>query len=284
MKRNSLWPLKAYKNSEFLGSPEARPIRVLSEYLEPLRRFRQLGIRDTIIFFGSARTLPRASALRHLTRVESEAKRRAKLGRDLLGKFESAKIDLDMSRYYEEAVELSRLLTEWSLTLKEKHRFVVCSGGGPGIMEAANRGAKLAGGISIGLNIRLPFEQSPNKYITKALSFEFHYFFIRKFWFAYPGKALVVFPGGFGTLDELFEVLTLSQTGKIKKKMTVLVYGKDYWDKIIDFNAMCRFHTISQKDLKLLSFADTPRDAFNYLRAELTKNYLRGNKQNRGDA
>jgi len=180
-----------------------------------------------------------------------------------------------MSRYYEDAVELSRLLTKWSLSLSDNHRFVICSGGGPGIMEAANKGAKLAGGPSIGLNISLPFEQTSNKYITKELAFEFHYFFIRKFWFVYPGKALVIFPGGFGTLDELLEVLTLVQTKKIKKKMTVLIYGKEYWDQVLNFKSLVRMHTLLPKDLKLFNYANSPVEAFSYLKDQLTKNYIR---------
>ncbi len=185
-----------------------------------------------------------------------------------------AQIDLEMSRYYEDAVELARLLTKWSLSLSNKHRFVICSGGGPGIMEAANKGASLAGGQSIGLNISLPFEQASNRYITKELAFEFHYFFIRKFWFVYPGKALVIFPGGFGTLDELLEVLTLVQTKKIRKKMTILVYGEEYWDQVLNLDSLVRLHTLLPKDLKLFKYANSPLEAFNYLREELTKNYV----------
>jgi hypothetical protein len=179
-----------------------------------------------------------------------------------------------MSRYYEETVELARLMTQWSVKLDDQQRFVICSGGGPGIMEAANKGAIMGGGKSIGLNISLPFEQFANPYITKDLNFEFHYFFMRKFWFVYLAKALVVFPGGFGTMDELFEVLTLLQTGKTRKKMTVVLYGSDYWTKVIDFREMVRHGMISQEDLSLFKVLDTPESAFAYLRGELRKNYL----------
>ena len=274
MKESESWPLKAYKNPEFLGSPDARTVRILSEFLEPQRRFRQLGIRDTIVFFGSARAIPRSKAQSKLREIQKQIKAGKRSRQSLLKRLQHAQMDLEMSKYYEDAVELSRLLTKWSLGLDNKHRFVVCSGGGPGIMEAANKGAKLAGGPSIGLNISAPFEQAPNRYITRNLRFEFHYFFIRKFWFVYPGKALVIFPGGYGTLDELLEVLTLVQTGKIKKKMTVLVYGKEYWDQVINFKSMMHWHTISPRDLKLFTYANTPVEAFRYLRRQLTINYL----------
>ena len=184
-----------------------------------------------------------------------------------------------MARYYEDARKLAYLLTEWSMTLpSRRHRFVVTSGGGPGIMEAANRGASEAGGKTIGLNIRLPFEQAPNPYITPSLSLEFHYFFMRKFWFAYLAKALVVFPGGFGTLDEMFEVLTLTQTRKLAKEMTIVVYGSQYWNEIINLDALVKKGTIAPEDLKLLHFADTPEDAFAILKESLTRNHLKERK------
>jgi uncharacterized protein (TIGR00730 family) len=231
----------AYRNHEFLDSPEARGLRILSEYLYPLSHFRKEQISDTIVFFGSART------------------------------FESS-ID---GRYYKEARELARRLTEWSDGLNEAtRRFVVCSGGGPGIMEAANRGAYDAGGKSIGLNIGLPFEQRPNPFITPELSFEFHYFFMRKFWFAYLAKALVVFPGGFGTLDELTEILTLVQTQKLEKKMAVVLYGTTFWKEIINFDALLRHGMIAERDLELFQFADDVETAFQILEAGLTKHYL----------
>jgi len=274
MKPQKPWPVKAYKNLEFLTSSDARSIRILAEFEEPLSRFRQLGIKDTIVFFGSSRIIPRPKALRRVKELELQLKRSRHSASSKKRLLEEASVDLEMSRYYEEAVELSRMLTEWSLSLTGDHRFVVCSGGGPGIMEAANKGARLAGGPTIGMNISVPFEQVPNDFIPRMYSFEFHYFFMRKFWFVYLGKALVVFPGGFGTMDELFEVLTLLQTGKIKKKMAVVIYGREYWDKVINFNALVKCHTIRPRDLRLFKFADSPAEAFEYLKSQLTKNYL----------
>ena len=222
----------AYKNEEFVDSPDARPLRILSEYLEPLSHFRREKIKDTIVFFGSAR-------------LNEEG---------------------PMARYYADARELAGLMTKWSDSLhKSSRQFVICTGGGPGIMEAANRGAADVGGKTIGLNIRLPHEQEPNPYITPALSFEFHYFFLRKFWFSYLAKALVVFPGGFGTMDELFEVLTLVQTQKLQKKMVILLYGSEFWNEVVNFPALIKHGVISADDLKLFQFADDPRTAFNIL-------------------
>jgi uncharacterized protein (TIGR00730 family) len=263
---------KAYRNLEFLNSPDARAIRILAEFLEPLHRFRRHRVRDAIVFFGSSRIKPRKVAQRALRELEVRAKRRSTAVVDP-EKLAAAQMDIHMSRYYEEAVELARKLTTWTKTLKDPQRFLVCSGGGPGIMEAANKGASLAGGKSIGLNISLPFEENPNSYITDELNFEFHYFFMRKFWFAYLAKAYVMFPGGFGTLDELMEILTLLQTSKIKKKVTMILYGKEYWEQIINFNALLEHRVISPEDLKLFTFKDTPDDAYNYLVKELRKNY-----------
>jgi hypothetical protein len=264
---------KAYKNLEFLNSPDARVIRLVSEFLEPARRFRHQNIKDTIVFFGSARMKPRRTVLQHLRELERKAKLVKKPPRTVQKAIEAAQTELHMSRYYEDAVKLAKLLTQWSKRLYHQHRFVVCSGGGPGIMEAANKGAKLAGGKSIGLNISLPFEQSPNPFVTDDLNFEFHYFFMRKFWFVYLAKALVMFPGGFGTMDELFEVLTLLQTGKIKKKVTVVLYGKEYWQTMVKFDRLVELHMISPKDRRLLVFADTPQEAFEYLVKDLRRNY-----------
>jgi len=238
----------AYREEAFLQSPESRPLRILSEYLWPLAHFQEEKIHDTIVFFGSAR-------------VDENG---------------------PLARYYQEARELARLLTLWSETLSEpakgdhakSHRFVVCSGGGPGIMEAANRGASEAGGKTVGLNIGLPFEQRPNPYITPELSFEFHYFFMRKFWFAYLAKALVVFPGGFGTLDELTEILTLAQTKKLENKILILLYGSQYWHDILNFDALLKYGMIAPEDLNLFRFADTPADALSLLKEGLTKYYL----------
>lgn len=274
-------PEKAYKNIEFLNSPNARVIRILSEYLEPQARFRRLGIRDTVVFFGSARVTSMADARAKLSdlktriRIAERNKYSSKEMNRLLGELKTAESKVEMARYYEEAAKLSEMLTRWSKKTSKKgeQRFVVCSGGGPGIMQAANKGAIRAGGLSIGLNISLPHEQYPNPYISPELDFEFHYFFMRKFWFVYLAKALVVFPGGFGTLDELMEVLTLMQTNKIRKKLSVLIYGTKYWKKIIDFDALIEAGSIDRSDLNMVSFADDPVTAFNYLTKGIKKNY-----------
>ncbi len=266
-------PHKAYNNPDFLSSPDARPIRMLAEFLEPAGRLRRAGIRDTIVFFGSARLKSRKETLRKFQKSEKLVSKHLKMKSSVLKEYQEAKTDLEMSRYYEDAVELARLLTQWSKRLFHLSRFVVCSGGGPGIMEAANRGAHLAGGRSIGLNISLPFEQYPNKYVSPDLNFEFHYFFMRKFWFVYLAKALIVFPGGFGTLDEMMEVLTLLQTQKLRKKITVVLYGKEFWDKVINIDALIRMKLVSPSDMNLFAYANTPREAFKYLVHELRKNY-----------
>src|SRR5499433_1252742 len=225
----------AYQYGEFLESAEARPIRILSEYLEPLRRFKEQKIQDTVVFFGSARVDSRERAERALATLRARGVRHA--NQKYEAELTKSRKAVEWARYYEEARELARLLTRWSLTLQsDNHRFVVTSGGGPGIMEAANQGASEAGGKTIGLNIGLPFEQLPNPYITPELSFEFHYFFMRKFWFAYLSKALVVFPGGFGTMDELMEILTLAQTRKLAKKILILLYGSEFWEEIVNFD------------------------------------------------
>src|SRR5713226_2037622 len=258
----------AYLLSEFLESAEARPIRILAEYLEPLRRFKDQKIQDTVVFFGSARVDSRERAEVALGTL------RARGVQDAVEQYQtelkhSGKA-LEWARYYEDARELARLLTAWSLSLQsENHRFVVTSGGGPGIMEAANRGAREGGGKTIGLNIRLPFEQGANPFITEGLHFEFHYFFMRKFWFAYLAKALVIFPGGFGTCDELFEILTLVQTDKLSRKIGVILYGREYWDQVLNFKPMAEWGAIAEKDLELLHYCDAPIDAFEQLRANL---------------
>jgi uncharacterized protein (TIGR00730 family) len=263
----------AYLNEEFLETAEARPIRILSEYLEPLQRFKEQKIQDTVVFFGSARVDSRERAERAMATLRARGARDA----DLQYQTELSKTSkaLEWARYYEEARELARLLAAWSATLQsENHRFVVTSGGGPGIMEAANRGAREAGGKTIGLNIRLPFEQDANPYITDGLRFEFHYFFMRKFWFAYLAKALVIFPGGFGTCDELFEILTLVQTDKLSKKIGVILYGSDYWDQVLSFGPMAEWGAIAQADLDLLHRADSPSDAFERLQGHLIAHHL----------
>ncbi len=272
-------PQKAYENREFLHSPEARVIRMLSEFYEPQRRFRKFGIRDTIVFFGSARTPSPETAKRNFKAIQKKMASMKNPPKALIEQFEEAKVKLDLSKYYDDAVRLSYLLTNWSKSLHDGKHFMICSGGGPGMMEAANRGAKKAGGPSLGLNITLPFEQIPNPYITPELNFEFHYFFMRKFWFAYLAKALVIFPGGFGTLDELFEILTLVQTRKIAKPLSIVIYGSEYWKEVLNFDSMVRHHMIDKKDLKLFAFADTPEAAFEYLKKGLTRNYLKGKRQ-----
>jgi uncharacterized protein (TIGR00730 family) len=260
----------AYHNEDFLDSADARPIRILSEYLEPMRRFHLENIQDTVVFFGSARVHSRRTAERALLRL-TRGKRRAGHAAAL----KRSRKAVEWSRYYEDARELAHRLTEWSLSLEEpRRRFVVCSGGGPGIMEAANRGAHEAGGKSVGLNISLPFEQGPNRYITKGLQFEFHYFFMRKFWFAYLAKALVIFPGGFGTLDEMFEILTLAQTKKLSKKLLVILYGSAYWNQVFNLEPLAEWGAIEDRDLALLSRVDSPGAALEALKAHLMKHHM----------
>jgi uncharacterized protein (TIGR00730 family) len=262
-------PVKAYRNTEFLNSPMARSIRILAEFLEPLGRFRREGIRNTIVVFGSARILPPADARRRLRLLVAKQRSR-KSGDGKLGdQVEQAKVAIEMSSYYDDAVRLTYLLTKWSNSLNKDARFAICSGGGPGIMEAANRGAVKAGGRSIGLNISLPFEQGANPYISSDLGFEFHYFFMRKFWFLYPAKGLVMFPGGFGTLDELMEVLTLVQTRKVTKPLPIILYGRKYWNAIINFKEMVRVGVITKADTDLFTFADTPMEAFTVMKKRL---------------
>lgn len=267
-------PIKAYKNEEFLRSPDARTVRMLCEYLEPQSRFERLGVKDTIVFFGSARTLPPDVAEENLRALEA-AGGDVESNDSLDKKLQVARRDVEMSRYYADARELARRLTEWAQGLGNSgNRFAICSGGGPGIMEAANRGAADAGGPSIGLNISLPMEQTPNPYQTPELSFEFHYFFVRKFWFVYLSRALVAFPGGFGTMDELFELLTLQQTGKSNKRMPLIIYGTDYWNKTVDFEALVDAGVIDAEDMDLVRFIDDVDTAFDYISGELTRYFL----------
>ena len=262
----------AYLDRTFLDSEEARPIRILAEYLEPLRRFRHQQIQDTVVFFGSARIHSREKAERTLAGLMKKGRSADAAHEELVRQGKRA---VEWSRYYEEARELARMHAQWAKTLDgPNHRFVVCSGGGPGIMEAANRGATEAGGKSIGLNIRLPFEQGPNRYITSGLHFEFHYFFMRKFWFAYLAKSLVIFPGGFGTLDEMFEILTLMQTEKLAKQIQIVLYGTEYWDRILHLEPMAEWGAIGSQDLALLQRADTPAEASELLKSHLTAHHL----------
>jgi uncharacterized protein (TIGR00730 family) len=279
----------AYENSGFLDSADGRLIRIVSEYMEPLARFRREQIQDTVVFFGSARFRGRAEANHELELLDNTGSMQAAPsheqpasvpeiaeGRATELQRKRAVAAVEMARYYEDARRLSGMLTRWAKRIpSQRERFVVMSGGGPGIMEAANRGAHEAGGKTIGMNIRLPFEQRPNPYITPSLNFEFHYFFMRKLWFAYLSKALVVFPGGFGTLDEMFEILTLAQTQKLAKKMTVVIYGSEYWKKVFNLETLVDTGAISPKDIELFQFADTPEQAFELLRRGLTENYLK---------
>ena len=278
----------AYENPGFLNSADGRLIRIMAEYLEPLARFRREQIQDTVVFFGSARFRGREEANHELELLDNTGSSQlapsheqpASVPQIVEGtatelQRKRAVAAVEMARYYEDARRLAGMLTQWAKRIPSKrHRFVVTSGGGPGIMEAANRGAYEAGGKTIGLNIRLPFEQSPNPYITPSLNFEFHYFFMRKLWFAYLSKALVVFPGGFGTLDEMFEILTLTQTHKLAKKSTVVIYGPEYWKKVFNLEVLVDTGAISPKDIELFQFADTPEQAFEMLRKGLTENHL----------
>jgi uncharacterized protein (TIGR00730 family) len=267
----------AYENTPFLQGPEGRPLRILAEYVEPLARFRREKIQDTVVFFGSARFHSLSAASNALEILEKPG---AAAPAPPEEQIKRARMTVEMARYYEDARRLASLLTEWTKTIPSKrNRFVVTTGGGPGIMEAANRGAREAGGKTIGFNIALPFEQMPNPYITPALNFEFHYFFMRKLWFAYLAKALVVFPGGFGTLDEMFEILTLAQTQKLAKRITVLIYGKEYWKKVLNLEALADYGTISPEDVDLFHYVDSPEEGFELLKESLTSNHLESNRK-----
>lgn len=266
---------KAYRNTDFINSSDARVIRILAELLEPKQRFQKNNIKDMIVFFGSARTMPPDEAKNYLKNIEekiytSDDSDKMHFQEEL----ENAKNQVFMSGYYQDAVQLAKRFTLWSKSLNPNSRFIVCSGGGLGIMEAANRGANEAGGKSIGLNISIPMEQFFNQYITPELNFEFHYFFMRKFWFVYLTKGFVIFPGGFGTLDELFEVLTLLQTKKLKKQIPLILYGSEYWKQVVNFDTLVKYGTISKCDLDLFKICDTVEDAFTYLTEEITRLYL----------
>lgn len=265
MAKSRYRPVKAYKNQEFLNSRDARALRIQAEYLEPETRFENFGVKDTIVFFGSARFISRRQAQRALKQAKESGKG-----------VEHAQKALKLSRYYEDARALAHKLTDWSKDLGDEHdrRFVVCTGGGPGIMEAANRGASEAKGLNIGLNISLPFEQHDNPYITRHLGFDFHYFFMRKFWFIYLAKAIIVFPGGFGTMDELFEVLTLDQTGKLTKPIKIILFGEHYWRDVINFEAFADYGTISPQDIGLMQVTDSVDEAFDLVTEDLLTNAI----------
>ncbi len=257
-------PLQAYNNEEFMQGREARALRILSEYLEPQARFAEHQVHDTIVFMGSARTPSREQA-----EAELEAAKNGK------GDVARAEQRLEASAYYEAARELAFRLTNWSKGLGDtERRFVVCTGGGPGIMEAANRGASEARGLNVGLSISIPLEEYHNPHVTHSLNFMFHYFFMRKFWFTYLAKAVVFFPGGFGTLDELFELLTLVQTGKVTKRMPLVLFGEDYWSEVIDFEALVRHGTIDAADVDLVLRTDSVDAAYDVIVRELTEHAL----------
>ena len=275
MKRSGYLPMAklAYEDPKFMESLGARPLRILAEYLDPLKCLRQQKVGDTIVMFGSARIQSHDRAVADLEKVKRKAKGRRTP--EWRAKITQARAIVGMSRYYEDARALSHKITSWAMTLgNDPKRFVICSGGGPGIMEAANRGAAEAGGSSVGLSIQLPHEQRPNAFITPELNFCFHYFFMRKLWFAQKAKALIVFPGGFGTMDELWEMLTLLQTGKLSSHHLILIYGREYWDKVLNWKHMVRSGTISERDYKTLQFADTVDEAFAHVRADMEANHL----------
>jgi hypothetical protein len=290
MPRKSPDPLEiaplAYENQEFLNSPEGRLLRITAEYQEPMARFRRERIQDTVVFFGSARFRALDVANKELELLENTGSTtpapaeeqparpdEVERGEASIQKLRLAEAAVEMASYYEDARTLAGMVSRWAMTLPgRRHRYVVTSGGGPGIMEAANRGAYEAGAKTIGLNIKLPFEQMPNPYITPELNFELHYFFMRKYWFAYLAKALVVFPGGFGTLDEMFELLTLAQTRKLAKKITVVIYGSSYWKSVVNLDVLAEKGAIAMKDRELFTFADTPEEAFHLLKTGLMEN------------
>jgi uncharacterized protein (TIGR00730 family) len=261
-------PPKAYRNEKFINGKDGRTLRILAEYLEPKARFERHKVDDTVVFMGSARLLSREQAEAALAKAEA-AVAKAEAGE---GDLERARMALQMSPYYEAARALAFRLTQWSKELDhEERRFVVCTGGGPGIMEAANRGAAEARGMNVGLTISIPVEEFDNLYVTRELSFHFHYFFMRKFWFAYLAKAVIVFPGGYGTLDELFELLTLVQTRKLRKPMPIVLFGNEYWRNVVDFDALVRYGTISPEDVELVHRTDSIDDAYEWLTRQLLK-------------
>jgi uncharacterized protein (TIGR00730 family) len=258
--------VKAYKNLEFLNSQPARSIRILSEMIEPEVRCREHGITGTVVFFGSARTLSRKDALKNLREIEEKIKKTKKPSKSVLRGYSQARNDLEMSAYYEDARDLAeKLATRFKKQDKKHGKIVISTGGGPGIMEAANLGAKKAGCESMGLNISLPMEQEPNIYQTRDLAFEFHYFFVRKFWFVNLAKAVIVFPGGFGTMDELFELLTLVQTGKSRRDIPIVLYGKKYWEDVVNFDNLIKWGTISEEDMKLFKVCGSVKEASEHL-------------------
>jgi len=274
MNKNPVTNQLPWLNLNFMQSPPARLLRILAEYLEPAERLRQARIRDTIVFFGSARSISLAEAERRLAEIKQLSSASIELPPELELQKQQAEAAFRLARYYDQAVELARRMTEWSKSLTHNRHFIICSGGSGGMMEAANRGAAQARGKSIGLHIHLATEENPNRFVSPSLVFNFHYFFMRKFWFLYPAKALVVFPGGFGTFDELFEVLTLIQTKKPRKTMPVVLFGTEFWDEIINFEALAEWGVISRHDLDLFLKTDSVDEAFQYLTTRLAELYL----------
>jgi uncharacterized protein (TIGR00730 family) len=273
-KKESQMPPLAFMNSEFLNSPAARTVRILSEYVEPADRLRRAGVRDTIVFFGSARSPSHEDAAERLAAIDTQIASAGAATAELEEARTQAQAFVKLARYYQDAVELARRLTVWSKALTGNHDFIICSGGSGGMMEAANRGAAMAGGKTVGFNIKLPAEQGVNPYVPPELVFNFHYFFMRKFWFVYLAKALVIFPGGFGTMDEFFEVLTLIQTRKPRKRMPVVLFGTKYWDEVINFDAFVRWGTVSRKELEIFHKTDSVDDAYAYLTGKLESLYM----------
>lgn len=262
--KDSRHRIRAYEDMRFLESKDARALRMLAEYLEPLSRFKRHGVRDTIVFMGSARLISHQAAEIALTHAKETGSGLA-----------AARNALELSTYYEAARELAHRLTSWSKKLdRNERRFVVCTGGGPGIMEAANRGASEAKGLNIGLTISIPNDEFDNPYVSRELRFHFHYFFMRKFWFVYLAKAVVLFPGGFGTLDEFFEMLTLVQTGKMRKRMPIVLFGSKYWSDVLNFDALVKYGTISAGDPDLFHRTDSVDEAYNIITQGLTENAL----------
>jgi hypothetical protein len=272
-------PPKAYLNPEFMGSPQARSIRVLTEMTEPHLRFKKHNVRNTVVMFGSARTLPPDVARKRLEEAKAMAASGKCDGAECAHRLRVAEIDLRSSAYYEACRELAFEMTKWSLQLPEWQRFLVCSGAGPGIMEAANRGAHEAGGRSVGLGISLPFEQEHNPYVTPELDLEFHYFFVRKYWFLYLAKALVAFPGGFGTFDELFEMLTLIQTRKTKKQFPILLFGSPFWKNVVNMETFQEWGMVSPEDRNFYVHVDSVKEARDMLIEIITDRYLKGDNE-----
>jgi uncharacterized protein (TIGR00730 family) len=261
-------------NLDFMQSPPARLLRILAEYLEPAERLRQARIRDTIVFFGSARSISLSDAEQRLQSIHARCGDNCALPPELELQKQQAQAAFRLARYYDQATELAQRMTEWSKSLTHNRHFIICSGGSGGMMEAANRGAAKARGKSIGLHIHLATEENPNRFVSPSLVFNFHYFFMRKFWFLYPAKALVVFPGGFGTFDELFEVLTLIQTKKPRKTMPVVLFGAEFWDEVLNFDALAEWGVINRTDLDLFLKTDSVDEAFTYLTTRLAELYL----------